>query len=100
LSVYEIVKDKRIADVALTGEWENALSQIEQGEMHPASFRNAIEYYTRQITAELLDTPVSISFGAEQSEALCPKCKNANVRFYPKVAKCTDQGFSIICLTA
>ncbi|MDR2627047.1 MAG: hypothetical protein LBC40_03320, partial [Dysgonamonadaceae bacterium] len=33
LSVYETVKDKRIADVAMTGNWENALAQIERGEL-------------------------------------------------------------------
>ena len=54
LTVYETVKNKRIADVALTGEWENALTQIENGKMQPETFRKAIETYTRQITAELL----------------------------------------------
>jgi DNA topoisomerase-3 len=50
LSVYETVKDKRIADVAMTGSWENALSQIERGDMQPETFSRAIEVYTRQIT--------------------------------------------------
>jgi len=93
LSVYETVKDKRIADVALTGEWENALSQIERGEMSPADFRNAIETYTRQITAELLNTNISVS---DENAPLCPKCKIANVIFRPKVAKCTDQNCGLI----
>ena len=87
LSVYETVKDKRIADVAMTGGRENALAQIERGEMHPETFSKAIETYTRQITAELLDTKITAT--GDENACLCPKCKNAKVRFYPKVAKCT-----------
>jgi DNA topoisomerase-3 len=87
LSVYETVKDKRIADVSMTGSWENALSQIERGEMQPETFGKAIEVYTRQITAELLDTKITL---ADENTCLCPKCKTAQVRFYPKVIKCTD----------
>ena len=40
---YQIVKDKRIADVEMTGQWETALAKIESGEMNPDSFRKAIE---------------------------------------------------------
>ena len=31
LAVYQIVKDKRIADVEMTGQWETALAKIESG---------------------------------------------------------------------
>jgi DNA topoisomerase-3 len=93
LSVYETVKDKRIADVALTGSWENALSQIERGEMQPETFGKAIEVYTRQITAELLETKIAVT---DDSACICPKCKTANVRFYPKVAKCTDPNCGLV----
>jgi DNA topoisomerase-3 len=99
LSVYEIVKDKRIADVALTGEWENALKQIEHGKMQPEAFSKAIEDYTRQITAELLDTQIAIK---EENAVPCPKCKAANVanvpnvRLYPKVAKCPDTNCGVL----
>jgi len=57
LLVYETVKDKQIADVAMTGSWENALLQIEKGQMPPETFKKAIEVYTRQITNELLNIP-------------------------------------------
>jgi DNA topoisomerase-3 len=90
LSVYETVKGKRIADVALTGDWENTLAQIERGEMMPETFQKVIEVYTRQITAELLDAAISPSTGGGQGEDfLCPKCKTAAIRFYPKAVKCT-----------
>ncbi|KAA6299775.1 MAG: DNA topoisomerase 3, partial [Candidatus Ordinivivax streblomastigis] len=93
LSVYETVKDKRIADVAMTGNWENVLAQIERGEMQPDTFGRAIEVYTRQITSELLETKSAI---ADESTCVCPKCKTANVRFYPKVAKCTDANCGLV----
>ena len=93
LSVYETVKDKRIADVAMTGSWENALAQIERGEMQPETFSRAIEVYTRQITSELLDVKIEV---ADDSACICPKCKTASVRFYPKVAKCTDPNCGLV----
>ena len=54
LAVYQIVKDKRIADVEMTGQWETALAKIESGEMNPDTFRKGIEVYAAQITEELL----------------------------------------------
>jgi DNA topoisomerase-3 len=93
LSVYDTVKDKRIADVAMTGAWENALAQIDRGEMQQETFRKAIEVYTRQITSELLETKIAV---AGENTCLCPKCKAAHVRFYPKVAKCTDANCGLV----
>ncbi|OAV75567.1 DNA topoisomerase 3 [Bacteroidales bacterium Barb7] len=93
LSVYEIVKDKRIADVALTGSWENTLSQIEAGEMDADTFRQANEIYTRQITAELLNVSIAIS---GENECACPKCKTGKMIFYPKVAKCSETNCGLI----
>ena len=93
LSVYEIVKDKRIADVALTGSWENALSRIEQGEMNTDTFQRATEIYTHQITEELLNTTISVSDGAT---CACPKCKTGKVVFFPKVAKCMDTNCGLV----
>jgi DNA topoisomerase III, bacteria and conjugative plasmid len=93
LAVYEIVKDKRIADVALTGNWENTLAQIEKGEMNPDTFRQATEIYTRQITEELLNTTISVS---DETTCACPKCKTGKVVFFPKVAKCMDANCGLV----
>jgi DNA topoisomerase-3 len=82
--VYKTVKEKKIADVTMTGSWENALAQIERGEMVAETFGKAIEVYTRQITTELLETKITV---ADENTCLCPKCKTAQVRFYPKVVK-------------
>ncbi len=93
LSVYEIVKDKRIADVSMTGNWENSLAKIESGEMDTNTFRQATEVYTRQITTELLVTSVSI---ADRTECPCPKCKTGKVIFYSKVAKCSNENCGLM----
>jgi DNA topoisomerase-3 len=34
-----------------------------------------------------LETKIAV---ADENSCLCPKCKTAQVRFYSKVAKCTD----------
>jgi DNA topoisomerase-3 len=93
LSVYETVKDKHIADVALTGSWENTLAQIERGEMQPDTFRQTIEIYTKQITTELLGTKIEV---ADSNACICPKCKSAQIRFYSKVVKCADEHCGLV----
>ena len=92
LAVYNIIRDKKIADVEMTGMWENTLAKIESGEMNPDTFRKGIEVYARQITAELLDVQLSFASG---SGCICPKCKRGRILFYPKVAKCSNVDCSV-----
>ncbi len=87
LAVYRIVKDKKIADVEMTGMWETALAKIEAGNMDADTFRKGIEVYAAQITAELLSVQLSVA-GSETCP--CPKCNNGRILFYPKVAKCSN----------
>ena len=87
LAVYQIVKDKRIADVEMTGQWETALAKIESGEMNPDTFRKGIEVYAAQITEELLQVQVSVADGGHIP---CPKCRSGRILLYPKVAKCSN----------
>lgn len=84
LSVYNIVADKRIADVALTGGWELALAKIATGEMNAFTFRHGIEVFATQITSELLKVQIPGS-----APASCPKC-GSPMAFYPKVARCLN----------
>ena len=84
LSVYNIVADKRIADVALTGGWELALAKIATGEMNAFTFRHGIEIFATQITSELLKVQIPAS-----APASCPKC-GSPMAFYPKVARCLN----------
>ena len=87
LAVYRIVKDKKIADVEMTGMWETALAKIEAGSMDADTFRKGIEVYAAQITAELLSVQLSFASG---ETCPCPKCGSGRNLFYPKVAKCSN----------
>lgn len=87
LAVYKIVKDKKIADVEMTGMWENALSKIEMGEMDASTFHKGIEVYATQITAGTAG--VQLSFASSET-CPCPKCANGRILFYAKVAKCSN----------
>ena len=87
LAVYRIVKDKKIADVEMTGRWEAALAKIEAGGMDADTFRKGIEVYAAQITAELLSVQLSFASG---ETCPCPKCGSGRILFYPKVAKCSN----------
>jgi len=87
LSVYGVVKDKKIADVAMTGGWELALSKIAAGEMDAFTFHRGIEVYASQITTELLSA--KIEGAGSRAGATCPRCSQPIV-FYPKVAKCQN----------
>lgn len=89
LVVYLAVKEKKIADVAMTGQWEFALAKIGRGEMDAATFHRSIEIYTSQITTELLDIP--FEHKDDRPGCGCPKCKNGQVVFFPKVAKCNNE---------
>lgn len=92
LAVFEIIKDKRIADAEMTGNWEKALTDIEMGKMNADTFHKGIEVYTRQISQELLST----SFSTNTASVLtCPKCKTDHLMLYPKVAKCKACDFLV-----
>ena len=88
LALYSVVKNMRIANVELTGDWEAALAKIERGEMRAETFREAIEIYTKQITSELLASDTL--FAHKGSDCLCPKCKTGRMQFYGKVVRCDN----------
>ncbi len=52
LAVYEIVKDKRIANAEMTGSWELTLAAIEAGQMPPEKFAQGINSYVGTICEE------------------------------------------------
>lgn len=87
LAVYEVVKDKQIADVELTGMWEDAFMKIEKGEREANNFKKSIEVYASKITEELLATTIVSN---ELQTFICPKCKSESILVYPKVAKCIN----------
>ena len=94
LAVYEIVKDKKIANAEMTGSWELALAAIEAGKMPSDKFAQGINSYVRTICEELL------SLSSEQKSYpvyRCPKCGQQSVGIYAKVAKCRHEtcGFHV-----
>ncbi|QNL48900.1 DNA topoisomerase 3 [Olivibacter sp. SDN3] len=60
LAVYDIVKDKKIAQAELTGQWEKRLEEIREG-ASVKLFREEIKNYTKAITNELLIAGKSLS---------------------------------------
>ena len=94
LAVYEIVKDKKIANAEMTGSWELALAAIEAGKMPADKFSQGINSYVGTICEELLSlTPEQKSYPVYR----CPKCGQQSVGIYAKVAKCRHEtcGFHV-----
>jgi DNA topoisomerase-3 len=60
LAVYEVVKDKQIAQAELTGQWEKRLEEIRSG-ASVKDFKAEITEYTKTITNELLIAGATIS---------------------------------------
>ena len=88
LAVYEIVKDKRIANAEMTGSWELTLGAIEAGQMPPEKFAQGINSYVGTICEELLSlAPKQKSYPTYR----CPKCGTESVGIYAKVAKCRHE---------
>ena len=88
LALYSVVKTMRIADVAMTGEWEKELARIERGELPADTFHKEIEAYTREITSELLSCDKL--FTRRDSGCKCPKCGTGSMQFYGKVVRCDN----------
>ncbi|WP_419701726.1 DNA topoisomerase III [Mucilaginibacter sp. NFX135] len=66
LSVYNVVKDQKIAQAELTGNWEKRLEEIRSG-ASVDDFQQEIKTYTRNITQELLQAGKSLM--AQRKEA-------------------------------
>ena len=88
LFIYDLLKDRQIADVAMTGQWEQSLAKIERGEYSPDDFRKGIEDYTGSIVQELLS--LEDRFEHSGIGIPCPKCGKGTMQFYKKVVKCDN----------
>ena len=87
LEVYDIVKEKMIANVSMTGGWECALHEIETGKVSTETFTQSINSYTQQITSELLALKLN---HPDLPHCNCPKCGAETIIVFNKVAKCSD----------
>ncbi|MDG1871938.1 MAG: DNA topoisomerase 3 [Flavobacterium sp.] len=88
LQVYELVKDRKIADVAMTAEWELALQKIENNEADARAFQKEMETYAKSITNELLQTNI---IHENLPQLICPKCKTQQLIIRDKIVKCSDE---------
>ncbi|AQX84654.1 type IA DNA topoisomerase [Elizabethkingia bruuniana] len=88
IQVYELVKDRKIADVAMTAEWELALQKIENNEMNAETFQKEMENYASSITNELLQTSIAQN---NLPKLVCPKCKAQHLIIRDKIVKCPDE---------
>jgi DNA topoisomerase-3 len=87
LQVYELVKDKKIADVSMTAEWEIALHKIENNQADAGTFQKKIQTYATTITHEILQTPIA---KINLPDLICPKCKKQHLMIRDKIVKCPD----------
>ena len=89
LSVYGLVKDQRIANAEMTGNWELALSAIEAGKASAEDFSTRIKDYTAEICRELLALQIA---QPQYPTYRCPMCGEDTVGIFPKVVKCKSEG--------
>jgi len=88
LFVYELVKDKKIADVAMTAQWELTLEKIENNQSDAETFQKQMENYAASIVNELLQIPIAKN---SLVDLICPKCKSQQLIIRDKIVKCPDE---------
>lgn len=92
LSVYDAVKDKSIADVAMTARWEKALADIAEGRGDVMRFDAEIRHLASSIVREIGGSG-DIASGLAEAETLpgasCPMCGRA-VMLTTRLARCVD----------
>ena len=86
--MYELVKDKKIADVAMTAEWELTLQEIENNESDATVFQKEMETYATTIINEILECSIAKE---NLPELTCPKCKSQKLIIKDKIVKCPDE---------
>ena len=92
MEIYKIVKDMDIANASLTGQWEAKLAAIEHGQMNVNEFNSDIVEYTRHVTDEFLKSNLKPILTGKHTEIECPLCHQGHIRFFDKVANCSNEG--------
>lgn len=92
LTVYNLVKDRSIAKVTLTGKWEQKLEEMRANKVSYDVFMKHIKDYTEKITKELLQLRISIAHEEikpqQKGKIKCPKCAAGSIHLFDKVAQC------------
>ena len=92
MRIYEKLKDRKICQVDLTGEWEEKLEQIRNGELRLNSFEEEMRSEVRMMVEDIrrmsLSEDKSVTAGNNRSESIS--------RRYPIVGKCPECTGSIL----
>lgn len=92
LTVYNLVKDRSIAKVTLTGKWEQKLEEMRANKVSYDVFMKHIKDYTAKITKELLQLRITLAQEEikpqQKGKIKCPKCSPGHIHLYDKVAQC------------
>ncbi|WP_037315920.1 type IA DNA topoisomerase [Salegentibacter sp. Hel_I_6] len=88
LQVYGLIRDQKIADVAMTAEWELSLLKMENNEADGRNFQKELEAYAKSITKDLLQMPFA---NDNFPKLICPKCKSQQLIISDKIVKCPDE---------
>ncbi|WP_278354369.1 type IA DNA topoisomerase [Chryseobacterium gleum] len=87
LQVYDLVKDKKIADVSMAAEWELFMQNIENNKLSAVEFQKNIENHTKTVTEELLQIKIE---RPQLPGIVCPKCKTQPLIIDDHIVKCPD----------
>lgn len=96
LEMFVAVKDKAIANVAMTARWEIALDDIKEGTAGAEEFEKSIKDYTVSLTKEILKGDGLQRIRGKIDEAMekmivkCPRC-GREVKFSEKSAWCVGR---------
>lgn len=93
LNLYQTVKDMLIANVEITGKWENALNKIEQGKIDVNVFNTEIRNYTIKCTEELLNANIQKTreqMANKLINLVCPKCGEPFI-VNDKICRCSNK---------
>ena len=93
LEVYEVVRDKAIADVSTTASWEMMLASIADGEGDARVFDDGIRNLTSEIVKEILSCTPPQSSAMEEyiiPDAACPLC-GSELLMTTRLVRCTDE---------
>jgi DNA topoisomerase-3 len=68
-----------LADPKLTGQWEHALQQVQEGTRTKQQVLEGLETFTKEITEALTDFDHDTLFASEPALGPCPSCKIGEV---------------------
>jgi len=85
---YSLVKNKKISQPLLTGEWEKKLEDIKTGSMPVIDFNREIITYTSELVKEILSIN-SVDF-KDENTIICPLCNKGEIIIRPMAAGCTQ----------